>query len=330
MLESILSIFKKDKKIGLALGSGAARGIAHIGVFKAIKEKNLEISEISGSSMGAFVGAYYAKHKDISGLETIAVKLDFNELIKLIDPNFLLLWKGLVSGKKVEQFLEMVIGNIDFKDLKIPLSVVATDIKTGKAVVINKGSVLKAIRASLSIPTIFTPIEYQGKFLIDGGVTNPVPVDILEKKGCDVIIASNVITRPSLFHSEPLSETKEKETKNLSLDKLNTNISKSINENNNVLENIKKSIDDILNNQNKAGLDKDTSQNTPSIFETLLSAIDIMEYRASVLSAKRADIVIAPDLRHIASMDFLKAKEAVEQGYKEAIKIIEKNRKKLF
>ena len=187
---------RKRHKIGLALGSGAARGLAHIGVLKALKEKNISIDMLAGSSMGALVGAYFANYGDIKGLEETVLSMNFKDLLKLVDPNFPLLLKGLVSGNKVEEFLKTIIGDIEFKDLKVPFFIVATDIETGKEVIMKTGPVVKAVRASISIPAIFTPVKLKNKFLIDGGIVNPVPVNILKKEGMDFIIASNVIKTP--------------------------------------------------------------------------------------------------------------------------------------
>ncbi|MCK5393262.1 MAG: patatin-like phospholipase family protein, partial [Candidatus Omnitrophica bacterium] len=143
-----MKFFKKEKyKIGLALGSGSARGLAHIGVLKALKENNITIDMIAGSSIGALIGAYFAKYQDIRGLEEITLNMEFKKLIRLADPNFFLLSKGFIRGKKVEEFLEIILGDIDFKDLKIPFFVVSTDIETGEEVIINTGSVVKAVRA---------------------------------------------------------------------------------------------------------------------------------------------------------------------------------------
>jgi NTE family protein len=182
--------------IGLALGSGSARGLAHIGVLKVLKEAGIPINMIAGTSMGAMVGACFAKDGEISAIEELALKMHWRQLARLIDPNLNFLKMGLVTGKKIEEQLYSLIGNIEFKDLKIPLAVVAADINTGEEVVITEGSVIEAIRASISIPGIFIPVRLRSRCLVDGGLTNPVPVDILNKMGAKLTIAVNVLTDP--------------------------------------------------------------------------------------------------------------------------------------
>jgi NTE family protein len=182
--------------IGLALGSGSARGLAHIGVLKVLKEAGIPINMIAGTSMGAMVGACFAKDGEISAIEELALKMHWRQLARLVDPKLNFLKMGLVTGKKIEEQLYSLIGNIEFKDLKIPLAVVAADINTGEEVVITKGSVIEAIRASISIPGIFIPVRLKGKCLVDGGLTNPVPTDILNKMGAQLTIAVNVLTDP--------------------------------------------------------------------------------------------------------------------------------------
>ena len=142
-------IRRSKPKIGLALGSGSARGLAHIGVLKALKEKNISIDVIAGSSMGAFVGACYARNEDITNLEEVVLNLDWKQFAQLADPNLALLFKGIFSGKKVKELLRTIIGDVKFKDLKIPLAVVTTDVNTGEEIVIKEGSVIEAI------PSIF-------------------------------------------------------------------------------------------------------------------------------------------------------------------------------
>ncbi len=152
-----MGFFKKKSKVGLALGSGSARGLAHIGVLRALKEKNISIDMIAGSSMGALVGACYARNEEIRDIEETVLNLDWRQLAQLADPNLALLFKGVIHGKKVKELLKTVIGDVKFKDLKISLAVVATDVNTGEEVVIKEGSVIEAVRASISIPAIFMP-----------------------------------------------------------------------------------------------------------------------------------------------------------------------------
>jgi len=179
----------KYPKIGLALGSGGARGLAHIGVIKVLEENNIPIDFIAGSSMGAMVGGFYAANKDINQAENLASEANLKLILSLIDPS---LRQGMLGGKKVNNFIENQVGGVSFKDLKIPLSIVATNLKNGDSVVINKGNLAAAIRASISIPIVFKPIAQEDKLLVDGGLSLPVPADIVKKMGADVVIAVNL------------------------------------------------------------------------------------------------------------------------------------------
>lgn len=193
----MIKLFRRGRrKIGLALGSGGAKGLAHIGVLKAFIERKIHIDLIAGSSIGALIGAYYAKHLSIKGLEEVVLGTDKKRLAKLADPNFKFLPKGIIFGSKIKEFLREVIGDIEFKDFKIPFSVVATDANTGEEIVIDNGSVPDAVRASISIPGVFTPVKIRNRFLLDGGIVDPVPVSVVKDMGADFTIACNVIQIP--------------------------------------------------------------------------------------------------------------------------------------
>jgi NTE family protein len=186
---------KKKYKIGLALGSGGARGLAHIGVIKVLLENNIPIHCIAGSSIGALVGGIYAAKGDILEVEKIARGNSWRQLLDLMwDPT---IKGGLNSGKKVEMFIRKQIDSVKFSDLKIRFAAVATNFETGEPVVIKTGDVVLAIKSSLSVPIIFNPTEFNGKFLVDGGLSEPVPVGLAKEIGADFVIAVNLdICRP--------------------------------------------------------------------------------------------------------------------------------------
>jgi Predicted esterase of the alpha-beta hydrolase superfamily len=177
------------KKIGLALGSGALKGIAHIGVIKVLEKNHIPIDFIAGSSIGALVGALYAANPDSKALEKIVLATDLKRSLGLLDPGFK---KGLLRGKKIEQFLKQYLSHKDFKDLKIPLVIAATNLKTGEAEIIKEGDVISAVRASISLPVVFEPIQREGQWLVDGGMTMPLPVKPLKDMGADIVLAVNL------------------------------------------------------------------------------------------------------------------------------------------
>jgi len=176
----------------LALGSGAARGLAHIGVLEVLQKEGIPIDMIAGTSAGAAVGAIYAQGKDASMIKNLALDLSWKRLASLAD--LALPRTGFIKGRKIKDLLALFIGDdIKFSDLKIPLACVATDIMTGEEVLISHGSVLEGIRASISLPAIFTVVKWKGRYLVDGSLVNPVPVSVVKRMGADFIIAVNVI-----------------------------------------------------------------------------------------------------------------------------------------
>lgn len=182
----------QNRKVGLALGGGAARGLAHIGVLEVLEKEAIPIDIIAGTSAGAVVGALYAQGKDASQMKKLALDLSWKRLAPLVDPS--LPKTGLIKGKKIKDLLTLLIGgDIQFSDLKIPFACVATDIETGEKVVIDRGSVPEALRASISIPAIFTVVKWEGRYLVDGGLVDPVPVSVVKQMGADFVIAVNVI-----------------------------------------------------------------------------------------------------------------------------------------
>jgi NTE family protein len=179
-------------KIGLALSGGAARGIAHVGVLNVLEREGIPIDLIAGTSAGAIIGSLYARSKDSNLVKREIIELSERRITRLIDPA--LPRTGLIKGEKFNDLLISFLGgNIKFTDLLIPFACTATDIDTGELVVFDRGSVAEAIRASISLPGIFTVVKRQGKYLVDGGLANPVPVDLARRMGADFVIAVNVI-----------------------------------------------------------------------------------------------------------------------------------------
>lgn len=185
----------KKKIIALALGGGTARGFAHIGVIKVLVENKIPIDLISGTSMGAVVGAFYAKNLNILEVEELALKNSGWRMLNMIDPFFRI---GLIRGLKVEKFIKRYLGDCSISDLKLPFVAVATNLETGEPYYFSRGNLISAIRASISLPLIFTPAHYNNMIFVDGGLTEPVPVDAALENGADVVIAVNLDSRKNL------------------------------------------------------------------------------------------------------------------------------------
>lgn len=190
-------------KIGLALGSGAARGLAHVGVLHALMENDIKIDLVAGTSIGAVVGSLYCAGLGIEKMEGFAKDFGGRRIAFWMDPTFFRSG-GLLKGEKIERSIEDLIGPIDFKDLKTPFCVVATDLISGEEIVISKGKVVSAVRASFSIPGIFAPVWGNGRWLVDGALVAPLPTRILRERGCDIVISSDVGSAPE--SSEAISE----------------------------------------------------------------------------------------------------------------------------
>jgi len=180
---------KKRKTVGLALGSGAFRGFAHIGVIRSLQKHNIPIDYLSGSSIGAWVAAYYAIFQNIDNLEKELTDRPKDNIPMFFD----LSWTGgLIGGQKFSTFLEHNLENHDFSALKTPLRIVATDLVTGNPHVFSSGDVARAVRASTSVPLVFKPVNYKNKLLVDGGLCHPVPADLVKEMGADIVIGVNL------------------------------------------------------------------------------------------------------------------------------------------
>jgi NTE family protein len=179
-----------ENKIGLALGSGGPRGLAHIGVMKVLNENGFNVDTVSGSSIGALVGGAYAVTQSIKEVEKMAMSTDMKMVLGILfDPT---IKSGLIRGEKVTKFIKKMFGDPDIKTLKTPFFPVATDFSTGKPVVFKEGSFVETVRASISIPFLFQPVLIGDRVFADGGLSMQVPVQPLKKNKANIIIAVNL------------------------------------------------------------------------------------------------------------------------------------------
>lgn len=178
-----------NQKIGLALGSGGLRGFAHIGVIKALVESGINIDVITGTSSGAVIGGFYALTKDIKMVEEIFMNLKLKDLATFSD---VALRSGIIKGDNMESFLDRYFKGANIENLEIKFATVATDIQTTKDIIFSKGSLTKAVRASSSLPGFFDMFQDNGSYLIDGGITQPVPIRAARELGADKVIAINL------------------------------------------------------------------------------------------------------------------------------------------
>ncbi|MBU4227075.1 patatin-like phospholipase family protein [bacterium] len=303
---------KKGLKIGLALGGGSARGLAHVGVILALEAYNIPIDIIAGTSIGSVIGGLYASGATIRQLEEVALSIKKSKTLFLIDPVFP--HSGLISGDRIEKMLnQFAIKDKTFDDLSIPFAAVATEIENGAEVIINQGKVIDAVRASISIPGIFTPVKYQDYYLVDGGVVNPVPVDVVQMMGADIIIAVSLAKINP--YTAVLMIDKEtghlKEVENLEDLRINKEESPKFRD----TEKITPLVDE------EKGFLKQTIEQVkskfegPNIFEIISQSTDIMESKITDQSLEGADIVIVPfGIKEINLFDFDKAEMLIKGG----------------
>lgn len=178
-------------RVALVLGGGAARGFAHVGVIRALEQEKVPIDLIVGTSVGSLIGAIYAYDMNSMELEWTAFLLEKDNLF---DYGMFTAFTGMgaAKGDKLEEFVKSKVPVANIEDLKIPFAAVATDLNRGTRVVLDKGSVARAVRASSAIPGVFPPVDHQGRLLVDGGVIDNIPVSVAREKGADIVIAVDI------------------------------------------------------------------------------------------------------------------------------------------
>jgi NTE family protein len=302
-------------KIGLALGSGSARGLAHLGVIRAIEEAGIEVSFIAGSSMGALVGAIYAAGK-INELEAAFRTFDWKKTASFFD--VVLPKSGLLDGAKVSELVRTHIHTDTIEMLTKPFAAVATDIVSGEEVIIRSGDVIEAVRASISVPGIFTPVRNNGRILVDGGLTNPVPVSAVRAMGADIVIAVDL--NHEIIAGKNLKPLLPPAKANSATDSASGLFLRWAGDYRLSMKDIRQK---LLAGDNPASAQFrkwNSAEPLPSIFEVLLASINIMETRLTQtrLSLDRPDVIIQPPLGHIRFMEFGRAEEIIAIGYEHA------------
>ena len=188
-LNETIKVFEMKKDVALALSSGGARGLAHIGAIEELEEQEYRISAVSGCSMGALVGGVYAAGK-LKEFREWMKTIDRKKMLELTDFSFSL--SHLVKGTRIIEAIMEFVPDMPIEDLPIPFCCVATDWKTGREIVFNKGSLFEAIRASISLPSFYEPVQKDGMILIDGGVVNPIPLNRVKRKAGDILVGIDV------------------------------------------------------------------------------------------------------------------------------------------
>lgn len=310
--------FETRPSIGLALGSGSARGLAHFGVIRAIEEAGLEVDCIAGTSIGALVGAVYAAGK-IDALEATFRELDWRKTLSMFD--VILPKSGLLDGAKISKLVHEHVHASGMEALPKLFHAVATDILSGEEVVIRSGDIIEAVRASTSVPGIFTPVRCQGRLLVDGGLVNPVPVSTVRDMGADIVIAADV--NHHIVAGRNLIPLRKNGAQPSDGDKMSRMFSRWVADYAVSMSDLKQRLL-ARGEPSSAQFTRwvSTDEPLPSIFEVLLASIHIMESRITQAQLRigRPDILIQPPLGHIHFLEFARAEEIISIGYESARK----------
>jgi NTE family protein len=180
-----------EPRIALVLGGGAARGFAHIGVIRVLEQERVRVDQIVGTSVGSLIGAIYASDRDSFDLEWTAFQLQQDDLFDFRLANAVM-GMGYARGDKLEAFVRAHVKAENLEQLSLPFAAVATDLNWGERIVLDRGSVARAVRASSAIPGIFEPVLHQGKLLVDGGVVDNIPIEVARQRGADLVVAVDI------------------------------------------------------------------------------------------------------------------------------------------
>lgn len=286
----------RKPRVGLALGSGSARGWAHVGVIRALEQAGVRPDVVCGTSVGALVGAAYAAG-ELDRFEEWLLGMRMTDMVGFMDVS---LSGGVLKGERLMEFFRRSFVDRPIEELDMPYAAVGTALHTGAEIWLREGSTVDAVRASLALPALFTPVLRDGRMLVDGGLVNPVPVSLARAMGAEVVIAvdlnSDILgrhltdeTRPEA-HESAIGEW---------MHKLQENLGELV----------------------SPGAPGEPS--LPSMLDVLASSINIMQVRItrSRMAGDPPDVIVAPRLAHLGLFDFHRAKEAIDEG-KRAVEAI--------
>lgn len=288
-----------SKTVSLVLGSGGARGLAHIGIIEWLEENDFEIRSISGSSMGALIGGIYAAGK----LDVYAhwVKaLQKMDVVRLLDFSFQR--QGLIKGDKVMNALRNLIGNFEIEDLPVSFTAIATDVDRQREVWLNRGPLFDAVRASIAIPTFFTPVEFRGRLLLDGGLINPIPIAPTLKDKTDITIAVNLAARPEkLERPKPQKKEEDEDEDEVSY---------------------RDRIGEFLDSLQERFTQRDEDE--ADLFDIINRAFDTMQATITrfQLAAYSPDVIVDVPRNACTSLEFYRAAEMIELGRQRAEQVL--------
>jgi predicted acylesterase/phospholipase RssA len=321
------AMINSNKIVGYALGGGAAKGLFHIGVLSVLEENGIFPNFIAGTSMGAIVGAMYASGLKAADMKQIVQQINWRKILRLTDLS--IPFSGLTQGKGIDDLLKSIIEERTFSDLKIPFACVATDLKNGTQVVLKDGLLIDAIRASISLPAILTPKKIDGRYLLDGGLVNVVPVSVCREMGANFVIGVNALSDiemdTAVLSGPPVQELEGTDYNITALpvpldhkysvfQRRSFSIEKGIEK---FMQDYQSRLNKMINNNPLLRLTHRKNSSTsdaPYMFNVIIQAITIMEYQIALDNIKLADLAISPMSKNIGSWQFYKADEAIALG----------------
>lgn len=281
--------------IGLALGSGSARGWSHIGVIRALAQRGVRPDVVSGTSIGALVGAVLVADR-LDEVEAWVRSMTWREVLSFLDVR---LAGGLIRGGRLIEHLRQIIGDIKIEECPTPFGAIATNLETGNEIWLRSGKLVDAIRASIALPGLFTPVEHKGRWLVDGALVNPIPVSLCRAMGADIVIAVDLNTDLLERHSvePPLAYGPD---------------------NDDAAGGWPSRFSDIMNRVVSTARGSN-EERVPGMLEVLARSNMIMSVRISRsrMAGDPPDVLFAPRLARIGLMDFHRGREAIEAGVQE-------------
>ena len=329
----VAKLSNKKPVVGIALGSGSARGLAHIGVIHALEEAGITVDVVAGTSIGALIGSVYAAGR-IDAIERDYLSFDWKKVAAFMD--VVLPRSGLIDGQKVEDFIRQYIHALKIEHLPKPFQAVATDLGTGQEVIFKEGDTIKAVRASIAAPGIFTPVRVDGRILVDGGLVNPVPVSVVKAMGADRIIAvdlnHDIVQGKATFKAQAQQEDETEDEEESALSELLNQFAgekykAAMEELNRRLQTLGDQTRSIVNQWFE-----EKEEPLPNIFEILLSSFNILENQITETRLKidPPDLLIRPPLGSVRFLEFHRAGEMISIGYEETRRLLEADEGKMI
>jgi NTE family protein len=299
---------KTNGPIALVLGGGGARGLAHIGVLRRLEERSVPLEAIVGTSIGALIGGLYAAGTSLAEMEAVLRKTDKLTVAKILRPGFSA--SGLIDNDRVRKFLKSFVGKTTIEELPLPFRAVATDLISGEEIVFDKGPLAEAILASIAIPALFMPVYHDGRYLVDGGLSNPLPVSVARPLSAAPCVAVNVSPDPG---SAGRRIQNEKGWTHKQLEKLAPAWLSDV---------LAEKGFPLSGTASKAGKNgrKKASFRSPTLFQVVLQSISISTYNLIVqrLMNSGPGVLISPQVEEFGILEFYKGLEIMQRGYEAA------------